>query len=265
MAASLLPAGGRSRRRSAPSTARISRPIARPVSGRWSEAQFRRALARRRPPRRRQLLPGVSVSELYQDRRPRMRGRSRPISSPCRPVRQRNRPPDVAFPFSWRFLLTGWKLLFFNRGPFPAEPGLRCCLEPRRLPRHRARALRRMPHAAELFSVLPNRSRFLAGTAHGPDGKPVPNITPDRDTGIGNWSEDDIVGVLTDGHTPDFDFVGGAMAEVVRAPLNSAPKIAMRSRSISNRWPRSARGQSSRRKKAERHGVRHWTLNRDLL
>ena len=39
---------------------------------------------------------------------------------------------------------------------------------------------------------------------------------PDRKTGIGNWSEDDIIGVLTDGHTPDLDFVGGAMAEVVK-------------------------------------------------
>jgi hypothetical protein len=45
----------------------------------------------------------------------------------------------------------------------------------------------------------------------------VPNITPDRETGVGNWSEDDIIGVLTDGHTPDFDEVGGAMAEVVRS------------------------------------------------
>ena len=34
--------------------------------------------------------------------------------------------------------------------------------------------------------------------------------------GIGKWSEGDIIGVLTDGHTPDFDFVGGAMAEIVK-------------------------------------------------
>ena len=49
------------------------------------------------------------------------------------------------------------------------------------------------------------------------DGKTAPNITPDRKTGIGNWSEDDIVGVLNDGRTPDFDQVGGAMAEVVKS------------------------------------------------
>ena len=44
----------------------------------------------------------------------------------------------------------------------------------------------------------------------------MPNITQDTKTGIGNWSEQDIVGVLTDGHTPDFDFVAGPMAEIVK-------------------------------------------------
>lgn len=58
--------------------------------------------------------------------------------------------------------------------------------------------------------------RQLAGTPAGPGGKAVPNITPDPDTGIGNWSEHDIMTLLKDGQTPDFDFVGGAMGEIVR-------------------------------------------------
>src|SRR5712671_1635978 len=37
-------------------------------------------------------------------------------------VRRQNRPHDVPFPLSWRFLQTGWKLLFFVRGPFDPEP-----------------------------------------------------------------------------------------------------------------------------------------------
>ena len=35
--------------------------------------------------------------------------------------------------------------------------------------------------------------------------------------GIGNWREEDIIGVLTDGRTPDLEFVGGAMKEVVKS------------------------------------------------
>jgi mono/diheme cytochrome c family protein len=61
-----------------------------------------------------------------------------------------------------------------------------------------------------------DEDRSLAGSAAGPRGKKAPNITPDKKTGIGNWSEEDILGVLTDGHTPDFDNVGGAMAEIVK-------------------------------------------------
>ena len=46
-------------------------------------------------------------------------------------------------------------------------------------------------------------------------GNAAPNITPDPETGIGRWSVDDIVTLLTDGQKPDFDFVGGAMGEIV--------------------------------------------------
>jgi hypothetical protein len=55
---------------------------------------------------------------------------------------------------------------------------------------------------------------YLAGAAHGPNGDPVPNITPDK-TGIGNWDADDIVNLLTLGMMPDFDNVQGLMADVV--------------------------------------------------
>ena len=131
-------------------------------------------------------------------------------------VRQANRTHDVSFPLSWRFLQDGWKLLFFSPGPFRPAP-------------NRSEAYNRgaylvtaLAHCGECHTPrnwfgATKPDRFLAGNPDGPDGKKVPNITPDRKTGIGNWSEDDIIGVLTDGHTPDFDKVGGAMAEVVKS------------------------------------------------
>jgi mono/diheme cytochrome c family protein len=136
-------------------------------------------------------------------------------------VRQANRAHDVSFPISWRFLQNGWKLLFFSPGPFRPEPG-------------RSEAYNRgaylvtaLVHCGECHTPrnwfgATEPDRFLAGNPQGPDGKKVPNITPDRETGIGNWSEDDIIGVLTDGHTPDFDEVGGAMAEVVKSTARLA-------------------------------------------
>jgi mono/diheme cytochrome c family protein len=63
---------------------------------------------------------------------------------------------------------------------------------------------------------VPDLAGFLAGTAEGPDGKKVHNITSDAETGIGKWSEEDITTFLKDGQTPDFDFVGGSMATIVK-------------------------------------------------
>jgi mono/diheme cytochrome c family protein len=58
--------------------------------------------------------------------------------------------------------------------------------------------------------------RAFSGSSAGPGGKAAPNITPDPQTGIGDWTEDDVVTLLTSGQTPEFDFVGGAMSEIVR-------------------------------------------------
>ena len=132
------------------------------------------------------------------------------------PVRQPNRPHEVSFPFSWRVLMTPWKWLFFRSGPFRSVADRSAAWN------RGAYLVTALAHCGEChtprnwFGAM-DGSRFLAGNPHGPDNKPVPNITPDPDSGIGKWSEDDIVGVLTDGHTPDFDFVGGAMADVVKS------------------------------------------------
>jgi len=143
-------------------------------------------------------------------------------------VRQANRAHDVAFPFSWRFLLSGWKVLFFNPGPFRPAP------DRGETYNRGAYLVTALAHCGEChtprnwFGAM-EPSRFLAGTPHGPDGKAVPNITPNQETGIGNWSDDDIEALLKDGQTPDFDFVGGAMAEVVKntARLTDADRRAI--------------------------------------
>jgi mono/diheme cytochrome c family protein len=74
----------------------------------------------------------------------------------------------------------------------------------------------------------PEADRALAGAvASGQKG--APNITPDPETGIGKWSQADIETLLVDGQTPDFDFVGGAMAEIVTntARLDGADRRAI--------------------------------------
>lgn len=135
-----------------------------------------------------------------------------------------DQPHKVGFPFNIRRSLGIWKLLFVDPSPVvavdagsPAERG-----------RHLVEA---MAHCGECHTprnILGglDRSRWLAG-APTPDGKAkVPNITP----GALSWSEDEIVTYLTKGNTPDFDFVGGAMAHVVdnmaQLPLSDVRAIA---------------------------------------
>ena len=71
-------------------------------------------------------------------------------------------------------------------------------------------------HTPRDWLGAPEPARLLGGTLAGPGGKAVPNITPDPETGIGKWSVEDVENLLRNGQTPDFDFVGGAMAEIVR-------------------------------------------------
>jgi len=195
--------------------------------GRWSDAQFLNALREGVRPDGSNyfpVFPYPSFTKITDDDARAIKAYL--FTQPA--VKQSNRAHDVAFPFSWRFLQNGWKLLFFSPGPFRPAP-------------ERGEAYNRgtylvtaLAHCSECHTPrnwfgATQPSRFLAGTAHGPDGKAVPNITPDSETGIGKWSDDDIVTLLKDGQTPDFDFVGGAMAEVVKntAQLTNADRHAI--------------------------------------
>ena len=63
-----------------------------------------------------------------------------------------------------------------------------------------------------------NRSLYLAGASakDGPLGEEIPNITPDKETGIGDWKREDIAELLITGTKPDFDNVQGLMYEVIQ-------------------------------------------------
>src|SRR6516162_6153102 len=133
-------------------------------------------------------------------------------------VHQENRPHDVAFPFSWRLLQTGWKLLFFTEGPFQQVPGHSAAYN------RGAYLVTALAHCGECHTprniLGATRSGLqLTGTPNGPDGQLVPNITPDPDTGIGKWDKEDVVELLRTGVTPEQSRVKGAMREVVEDGL----------------------------------------------
>jgi mono/diheme cytochrome c family protein len=185
--------------------------------GRWTDTQFLRALREGMRPDGANYFPvfpytsftGITDSDALAIK-------AYLFSLPA--VRQQNRPHDVPFPFSWRFLQTGWKLLFFTPRPFQPTPNRSVAYN------RGAYLVTALAHCGEChtprnFLGALRSSQWLAGTPDGPDGQLVPNITADPATGIGKWDKDDIVELLRTGATPEQSKVKGAMRETIQDGL----------------------------------------------
>lgn len=73
-------------------------------------------------------------------------------------------------------------------------------------------------HTPRNFIGAPKRSLYMAGMTEkdSPLGEGVPNITPDKETGIGDWKREDIAELLKSATKPDADNVQGLMYEVIQ-------------------------------------------------
>ncbi len=129
------------------------------------------------------------------------------------PVNRPNQPKKITVPLFESVFLPAWLAAFAPKEtPPPIAPtsGL-------------ARGeylVRAVGHCGECHTPrgvtqATDNSRFLAGTPKGPDGDPVPNITPDKDTGL-KWSEEQIAEFLGSGNKPDGDVAGGLMGEMIQ-------------------------------------------------
>ncbi len=124
-------------------------------------------------------------------------------------------PHELAFPFNIRRALGLWQLLYVDGKTFEPDPTVSTAL-------NRGAYLVKGPsHCGECHSPRNVIGGIDAGRAYSggpaPEGEgTIPNITPDPETGIGDWSTGDIVEVLTSGFTPEFDSVGGSMAAVTQ-------------------------------------------------
>jgi mono/diheme cytochrome c family protein len=128
------------------------------------------------------------------------------------PVRRENRQADVSLPLA-RQAYRVWRWLYAPSATPPAEPPSEPLARGRYLTDHVA--ICGDCHTPRNRLGAPDPSRYLAGTADGPGGEEVPNITPDPDTGLARWSERNFVQLLQTGMLPNMDNVQGAMAEVI--------------------------------------------------
>jgi mono/diheme cytochrome c family protein len=181
--------------------------------GQWSEADFHRALRKGKRRDGEYLYPvfpypsftGLSdtdIADLY----------AYIMAQPA--AAQADKPHQVKFPFGFRFGLLFWRALFFPEGPLAPVAGQSAAWN---RGRYLVEAVAHCEecHTPRNFLGALETGHAFAGNPYGPDNQKAPNITPDPNTGIGKWSIDDIATLLKSGQTPDFDFVGGGMAQVV--------------------------------------------------
>ncbi|MFZ0025068.1 MAG: c-type cytochrome [Pseudolabrys sp.] len=192
--------------------------------GAWTEAQFVTAMVKGTSPTGEHLFPAFPYTS-YQ----RMSlGDIRDLFAYLKTlpaVTGKVRDHALPFPFNIRRTLGLWKLLFLDGRPFAPDPSQTAQW-------NRGAYLINAPgHCAECHSprnmlgAIKRNQRFTGGPS--PDGQGgVPNITQQK---LKNWTVKDIADTLTTGMTPDADFVGGSMAEVVRntAQLSEADREAM--------------------------------------
>ena len=128
------------------------------------------------------------------------------------PVRQPNRPNTFVFPFNQRWLMAIWGSFFnpnkrfepvkersaqWNRGAYLVEAAGHCgeCHTPR-----------------TLMQAMDTRRKFAGGQAEGWNAY---NITSDRLSGIGQWTNAELNQYLSKGHAEGRGVASGPMAEAV--------------------------------------------------
>ncbi|HEY4126321.1 MAG TPA: cytochrome c [Rhizomicrobium sp.] len=127
-------------------------------------------------------------------------------------------PPEntLSFPYNQRWLMTIWSALFnpdhrfqpnsaqtaeWNRGAYLVEGLAHCgeCHTPR-----------------NLMQALNNRRKFAGAVA---SGWRAYNITPDRTSGVGAWSDEELAQFLSTGHAQGRGIASGPMGEAIDLSL----------------------------------------------
>lgn len=181
--------------------------------GKWSEQDFFRAMREGRSPDGAHLYPAFPYDAYNRLTDEDLRALWAYLRAQA-PARRANRPHDLRWFASARSFVGSWKALYFKPGVFRPDPGK---------PASWNRGAYLAEAAAHCGACHTPRSALgglkldmhFAGTPEGPEDSVVPNITPDRKTGIGKWSRDDLALYLGTGFMPNGDSAGELMAEVI--------------------------------------------------
>lgn len=137
------------------------------------------------------------------------------------PIASADQEHELSFPFNQRWLLWGWKLFNFKPGEFHPDP-----TKSDEINRgaYLAGALAHCStcHTPRNLTSGTDFSLALAGSSLG--GWYAPNITPDNVSGIGRWTDEDLLQYLSIGHVSGKGVAGGPMGEAVQRSFSHLPE-----------------------------------------
>ncbi|MDA0361395.1 MAG: cytochrome c [Proteobacteria bacterium] len=178
--------------------------------GNWSEQAFQRAMQEGLDREGNHLYPAFPYDHFTKVSEEDIRDIYNYIMS-LEPVEQVNQPNELNFPFSFRPLLAGWKLLFLNKKPFQPNPELND--EQNR----GAYLVKGLAHCSachsprNVFGAISEKTFFQGGQ---PEGWYAPALGV-HSTSAAPWSIDNYLDYLFDGWSEAHGIAAGPMTPVI--------------------------------------------------
>ena len=189
--------------------------------GNWSDEDFIRAMQQGISPEGDHYFPSFPYTAYTKMHRDDILALKAYLFS-LKPVKKSNREHELAFYVKMAPSARIWKAAYFKEGEFVDAP------EKSAEWNRGAYLVEAMGHCSECHTprkalgVLDETMAF-AGVQKMTGVGTVPNITPDKKTGIGRWSVDDLVYYFETGTTLSGDSSGGKMASIIDNSLSLLP------------------------------------------
>jgi mono/diheme cytochrome c family protein len=181
--------------------------------GRWTRSDFRRALHEGRSKDGRALTPAfpyTNFTQITSDDAAALHDYFRSLP----PVKRKNRPHALRFPYDRPWMIAAWRALNFTAGEFVHDPARSAAWN------RGAYLVHGLGHCDACHAQRNAMGAVERGTSLGGGTMPglgwyAPSLRDPREGGVAHWKADDVAALLATGVAPGAS-VAGPMAEVVR-------------------------------------------------
>ncbi|WP_165602627.1 c-type cytochrome [Candidatus Terasakiella magnetica] len=183
--------------------------------GGWSEKQFIEAMTQGVSPEGKHYYPAFPYTSYAKMSREDLVDLKAYLDTVA-PIKNAVPDHDLGFPFNLRFMMFGWKMLFFDDRPFAPNPDKSDEWNRGAYIVNGAAHCGECHTARNMFGGLDLSKKFL-GNSNGPDKEKIPSMLP-------KWKLKEYFMALRIGMKPDGDFLGGSMGHVISQTTSKLSK-----------------------------------------